>query len=253
MYSSKKPSLLKLLCETSRIITTHPLHFLSLSALFLFPISFLNTLYPLINFHPTSLHSNYNQFLPTSDSVKTELPSAAKPHLQIQLLYTLLVVLFNICAISSITRSTINALQDHPVQFVASLKSVPISFFPVLGTKLVSMIILGLVFFAFGLCTMLPYIVLTLLGFNMNYPSIYFFVFVFLTIALAAAVAFYIGLQSAVAFDVSNCCFGIYVGFCSVEKKLVLGEWDEKGRVLDDNVAWDSVSHCVHMVHKSDG
>ncbi|KAL8518624.1 hypothetical protein ACS0TY_009828 [Phlomoides rotata] len=29
----------------------------------------------------------------------------------------------------------------------------------------------------------------------MNYPSIYFFVFIFLTIALAAAVAFYIGLQ----------------------------------------------------------
>ncbi|KAL8533735.1 hypothetical protein ACS0TY_009942 [Phlomoides rotata] len=193
--SSKKPGLLKLLCETSRIITTHPLHFLSLSALFLFPISFLTTLYPLINLHPTSLHSNYNQFLPPSDSVKTELPPAAKPHLQIQFLYTLLVVFFNTCAISSITRSTINALHDHPMQFVASLKSVPVSFFPVLGTTLGSMIILGLVFFAFGVCIMLPYIVLTLLGFNMNYSSIYFFVFVFLTIALAAAMAFYIGLQ----------------------------------------------------------
>ncbi|KAL8533739.1 hypothetical protein ACS0TY_009946 [Phlomoides rotata] len=97
-------------------------------------------------------------------------------------------------------------------------------FFPVLGTKLVSMIIQGLVFFAFGLCTMLPYIVLTLLGFDG-----------------CSGVLHWI----AVVFDVSNCCFGIYVGFFSVEKKLVLGEWDEKGRVFDDDVAWDSVSHCL--------
>ncbi|KAL8533737.1 hypothetical protein ACS0TY_009944 [Phlomoides rotata] len=202
--SSKKPSLPKLLCEISRIITTHPLHFLSLSALFLFPISFLTTFYPPINFYPTSLPipSIYNQFLPTPDSEKAELPPAPKPHIQILLLYILLLVLFNTCAISSITRTTINALQDHPVQFVGSLKSVPISFFPILGTNLVSTIINELIVFASSFCTILPYIVLTLLGFNMNYPSIYSTVFLFLTVALTAAVEFYIVLQWCLMYPI---------------------------------------------------
>lgn len=54
-------------------------------------------------------------------------------------------------------------------------------------------------------------------------------------------------------FGVSGCCFGIDVGRCSIEKKLVFGEGDEKGGILDDDVVWNSVSDNFDLVYEFDG
>ncbi|KAK6119159.1 hypothetical protein DH2020_047091 [Rehmannia glutinosa] len=83
-----------------------------------------------------------------------------------------------LCATPSITYSTFTAFYGKPVKFVSSLKSILVSFFPLLATLFVTEIILGLIIFAFALLMLVAYNGLVLLGVEMDYDSEYFLVFV---------------------------------------------------------------------------
>ncbi|KAK6157799.1 hypothetical protein DH2020_012047 [Rehmannia glutinosa] len=172
--STHSPSLWRVLSETWRIIIGHPRHFLALSVLFLLPISFASIIYTFL-VQPTSLHSHYLQSL---FLVSIPDPKTGNSQLLISILYILSVFLFSLCATPSITYSTFTAFYGKPVKFVSSLKSILVSFFPLLATLFVTEIILGLIIFAFALLMLVAYNGLVLLGVEMDYNSGYFLVFV---------------------------------------------------------------------------
>ncbi|KAL6573481.1 hypothetical protein OROHE_001940 [Orobanche hederae] len=175
--STHSPSLWKILSQTWRIITAHPRHFLALSVLFLLPVSLSAMVYTFL-LQPTSLHSHYLQSLFVIPTPDPQIPPSPKPHLLISLLYILSLLLYSLCANSSITYSTFTAFYDEPVKFIPSLKSITSSFFPLLATLLTKQIMLGSIIFAFGVLMLVAYNGLALLGLETDYSSRFFLIFV---------------------------------------------------------------------------
>ncbi|KAI3467294.1 hypothetical protein Pfo_023957 [Paulownia fortunei] len=187
--STHRPTLWGVFSDASRIISAHPRHFLALSVLFILPVSFLTIIYPFL-FQPTSVHSHYHRSLFFVSTADPEIPPVAQ--LLIPILYALCVLLFSLCSSASITHSTFRGFYGRPVRFITSLKSILVSFFPLLATLLVTQIILGLIVFAFGIFVLLAYNGLALFGFKMDYDSQYFLFFVILIAALLVGLLVYL-------------------------------------------------------------
>ncbi|KAK7251914.1 hypothetical protein RIF29_35524 [Crotalaria pallida] len=153
-----KPNIWALCYETKRIVKAHPAHFLTLSAIFLLPLSFFIFLYSkLLNYtYYTYQPSNpYTLFLP--------------------LLYSLFVMLFSFCGLSSITYSVFHGFYNEPLDLISSLKSIFTSFFPLLATTTVLQLIFFFINFFFSFLLFLLLVLGTqLLGIKI---SVYFVVF----------------------------------------------------------------------------
>lgn len=156
IMSTKKPSFFSILSETTRIIIAHPRHFLALSILFILPNAVDAIVYSFLSQPPS--------------------PSR-KPQLLIQILFLLSTFLFTVCTVTSITYSTFHAYHGKPVNLLSSLKSIPVSFFPLFATKLIVQTIFSLIIFVFVFLVMLSYNGLALLGLEMDYNDPYLIVF----------------------------------------------------------------------------
>ncbi|KAL2226196.1 uncharacterized protein LOC105160086 [Sesamum indicum] len=176
--STHSPSLWTILSETSRIIRAHFRHYLALSLLFIFPTSILTFIYPFL-LHPASSHDL----------------QIAKSQLLIPLIYGFLVVFSSLCATASLTYTTFHGFYGRPVKFLSSLKSILVSFLPLLATRLVVQLILGLLIFVFVILMLLAYNGLLLFGFEMDYDSKYFLVFVILMSALLVGLLVYLQVE----------------------------------------------------------
>ncbi|KAL8518628.1 hypothetical protein ACS0TY_009832 [Phlomoides rotata] len=132
--STKKPSLMNVLSETSGVISAHSRHFLTLSILFIFPNTIAAIIYSFLS-QPPSLH--HLRFL-----------SGESPPYSIVILF-LSTFLFNFCTVPCITYSTFNGIYGKPVELIASLKSILVSFLPLLATSLVVQTITSLIIFCF--------------------------------------------------------------------------------------------------------
>ncbi|KAL8533733.1 hypothetical protein ACS0TY_009940 [Phlomoides rotata] len=177
--STKKPSLMNVLSETSGVITAHSRHFLTLSILFIFP----NTIAAIIYFflsQPPSLH--HLRFF-SGDSPPYS-GTAAQSQLPFQIILFLSTFLFNFCTVPAITYSTFNGFYGKPVELIASIKSILVSFLPLLATSLVVQTIYGLITFGFVVLMLVSYNGLALLGFEMDYDEPYFLVFVLVIASL---------------------------------------------------------------------
>lgn len=138
----------------------------------------------------TIMISYYNQFLSSFSIQHSEIPPAGKSQL-IEFIYPLLSPIFNVYLVISTTRR--HKFNDRAIKLAFSLKFIIISFIPLLSPKLVHMITLGLISFAFGIFMLLQYTMLVLLGCNMNYNSVYFLVFIVRIAAFLAGLLIYFG------------------------------------------------------------
>ncbi|GFQ02045.1 hypothetical protein PHJA_002348400 [Phtheirospermum japonicum] len=188
--STHSPSLWKILSETWRIITAHTRHYSALSALFLLPISFAAMLYPFIS-QPASLHFHHLQSLFTISTPTPQNPPASNSQLLISILYILSAVLFSLCAYPSITYTTFAAFYNKPVEFIPSLKSILVSFFPLLATLFITQIILGLIIIAFGVLMLVAYNGLVMFGLDMDYDTQYFLAFIIVIAVILVMVLIY--------------------------------------------------------------
>ncbi|KAL3654273.1 hypothetical protein CASFOL_003954 [Castilleja foliolosa] len=173
--STQSPNLRQILSDTWRIITAHPRHFSALSALFLLPVSFAAMLYPFIT--QPAVHSHYLQSLFTIST-----PPGPKPQLITSLIYFLASLLFSLCSTSSITYSAFAAFYKKPVEFIPSLNSILVSFFPLLITQIVS----GLIIFVFVFILLVLAIPAGLVMFEYNKDHVPFVFFVGITIVVIA-------------------------------------------------------------------
>ncbi|XP_050373023.1 uncharacterized protein LOC126790721 [Argentina anserina] len=168
MAATPPPSSLNfctLLTETKRIVGAHSRHFLALSLLFLLPIPFSSVLcHSLLSHYPT----NSQQFFLTSHS--TPLP--AMP-LLLALAFALFVLLFSLFALASITYSVFHAFYGRPVKFLSAVNSIRVSFWPLLGTALASLLVFSLVLIVAGLFLFLMIGGFEMFGFEMEVVSPY--------------------------------------------------------------------------------
>ncbi|KAL7132781.1 hypothetical protein ABFS83_12G096900 [Erythranthe nasuta] len=172
--STQRPNLWRLISESSHIIGAQPRHFSALSVLFLLPISISTLIYQFL-LRPDSIGSGYG-----------------RSQLQIQITYLIFVAVFGLCGSASITYSTVRGFYGKRVTLTSSLKSILVSFFLLLATKLVAQIIVALVIFGFGVSMVLAYNGLLLLGLEMDYDSLYFLIFVILIAAVVVAAMIYV-------------------------------------------------------------
>ncbi|KAL0420971.1 UNVERIFIED_CONTAM: hypothetical protein Slati_3120000 [Sesamum latifolium] len=176
--STHSPSLWTILSDTSRIIRAHFRQFLALSLLFIVPVSILTFIYPFL-LHPTSSHDL----------------QLANPQLLIPLIYVFLVLFSSLCATASLTYTTFHGFYGRPVKFLSSLKSILVSFLPLLATLLVVQLIVGLLVLVFVILMLLAYNGILLFGFEMDYDSNYFLVFVILMSAFLVGLLVYLQVE----------------------------------------------------------
>ncbi|GFP87331.1 hypothetical protein PHJA_000876800 [Phtheirospermum japonicum] len=183
------------LSETKRIINAHSRHFLALSVIFLLPLSFSLIVYPSISRSPSSL-SHYHQTLFLFSSPDPEIPPIPKSDLIPPILYALFVLLFSLCATSSITYSTFHGFYGRPVKLISSIKSVLFSLFPLIATLIITQVILGFVVFTFLVFVPLVFNWISLLlGFEISHDNSYFMFFAFITLALIAGGLIYLQVE----------------------------------------------------------
>lgn len=172
MMSGQKPNLWRVLSDSSRIISSNSVHFLTLSSLFIFPVSLLNIVYTL-TVQPTPFHSHYGRRLlsTVSNQEYSDIPPVDKSQILFQILYGLLLLLFNISSVASITTSIFNGFHNKPLKLSSSLKSILSSFFPLLATKIAYAIIMGAIIFGFSFVMAFVFLGLVLLGFEIEPTS----------------------------------------------------------------------------------
>ncbi|KAK6133650.1 hypothetical protein DH2020_032560 [Rehmannia glutinosa] len=182
------------LSETKRIINAHSRHFLALSVLFLLPLSFSLIVYPSISQSPSSL-SHYHQTLFFFSTPDPETPPIDKPDLVLPIIYGFFVLLFSLCATSSITYSTFHGFYGRPVKFVSSIKSILYSVVPLIATLIITQLIVGLIAFAFGGFTAVVYKGFALFGIEIDYDNVYFMGFGILITVLLVGVLIYLQVE----------------------------------------------------------
>ncbi|XP_058735315.1 uncharacterized protein LOC131607317 [Vicia villosa] len=139
------PKILDVLSKSKRIIYTQPRHYLTLSLIFLLPLSFFSLIFQLIR-----KHLQQQQPPPTS---QTNIIS-------LYLLFFLFSSIFSYGAFITISRSVYHAFFNQPIKLKEAIKSISTSFFPLLATDIVTFVIL---FFIFFLLTFLLGVVLFLI------------------------------------------------------------------------------------------
>ncbi|KAL4586791.1 hypothetical protein LXL04_011435 [Taraxacum kok-saghyz] len=171
------------LSESKRIVNAHSRHFLALSVLFLLPLSCS------IVFYPTLYLPNPRADVVSSDGDYTfkSLETLIFP-----LIYTLVVYLISLCALATITHSTYHGFYGRPVKFVPALKSIIISFLPLVSTVIAAKFFLFLISLSF---LMFAFVIVKLaqnLGFIVDYNSSNFLWFcIFLGVALGLVMLYF--------------------------------------------------------------
>ncbi|KFK33507.1 hypothetical protein AALP_AA5G021800 [Arabis alpina] len=140
-----------ILSESKRIINSHSRHFLALSVLFLLPLFFSPTVFHIIiNQSAASL----NSVILLHDGVQPpRVDHNTKMLVLIRVRYMVLVTVFNLLAIGSITYSVFQGFSGRPVNLISSVKSSFTSFFPLLAT------LISRRFIAFGIFLILGFAV----------------------------------------------------------------------------------------------
>lgn len=196
--SPGRPNLWRILSDTSRIISDHSRHFLALSILFIFPISFASAIYTLL-LHPNPVETLYVRFLNTFSMADYEIPPLGKSQLLLQLLYSLSTLFFSTCATASITYSIFHGFYGSPVEFISALKSILVSFLPLLATTLLVEIFIALIISAYMAFLLLAYNALASIGLDMDYyHNEYFLVFYIAMAALLVALLIFLQIEWSV-------------------------------------------------------
>ncbi|XP_051122160.1 uncharacterized protein LOC127245371 [Andrographis paniculata] len=191
--SASKPTLWGLLSDTYVVIRSHFLHFLVLAAFFIFPSSILSIIYPLfVPQAPSNLSLHQSLLFTTPSELHDEIPPTGDFQFLIPFLFGLVETLFYLCAIASITYSTFGSLNGKPLKLILSLKSVLVSFLPLLATTVVLQLIYVLIVIAFVILALLSYNAISLMGFVMDYDTGYFLAFVMLLSALLVLAILYL-------------------------------------------------------------
>ncbi|KAF7828015.1 Transmembrane protein [Senna tora] len=156
-----------ILSDSKRIINAHSRHFLTLSIIFLLPLSFSLIVYP-------TLHRLIHRSLITTSHIL--LHHCIKTNaLFFSLLYSLFVFAFSLCAVATITYSVFHGFYGRPVKLVSAVKSIFASFFPLLVTVVVSQFIICSISLVFGVFSFLVVRGIELLiGIRIDYSSPYF-------------------------------------------------------------------------------
>ncbi|KAL1551084.1 hypothetical protein AAHA92_18970 [Salvia divinorum] len=195
MSTQSRPSLGRVLSDTSRIISSNSLHFAALSLLFIFPLSLFNIIHTLIqppSPSPSPFSSHYRRLLSTVDSTSQgQIPSFDKS----QLLYGFALLIFNAFSVSSITHSIFNAFHRNPIKLSSSLKSILSSFLPLLSTKLAYFVFFVAISFGFGICIGVVLFGMAVLGLEVDPTAKSFMAVVFVATIVLVVLFVYFGVK----------------------------------------------------------
>ncbi|KAK9052172.1 hypothetical protein SSX86_028800 [Deinandra increscens subsp. villosa] len=170
------------LSEAKRIVNAHSRHFLALSVVFLLPLSFSLIIFPTLQLSLTKSYVVSTQFLVLD---RTDV----RQWLTIPLIYALFVYILFLGATATITYSTYHGFYGRPVKFFPAMKSLFVSFFPLVSTAIAAQLILSLISLTFFLFYVVAIRMGENLGFVINYTSSYFTLFHAL---LGAAVSLFV-------------------------------------------------------------
>ncbi|XP_011012666.1 PREDICTED: uncharacterized protein LOC105116863 [Populus euphratica] len=201
MGSTAAADLCSVLSETQRITNAHSRHFLALSVLFILPLSFLLSVYPIIqNIISQSSTLRSKILLSHATFYQDDLSNLFTTNtIILSLLLVLLSVTFSLFATGSITYSVIHGFYGRPVKLCSSIKSSLTSFLPLLITNSFAEIIFLGVVLLFALFFFLVMNGIQLLGFEVNVSSPSFQVFCLILGVFLVLVLFYLQLNWVLA------------------------------------------------------
>ncbi|KAI5387369.1 uncharacterized protein LOC127106075 [Lathyrus oleraceus] len=170
------PKIWDVLCESKRIIYTQPRHYLTLSLIFLLPLSFFSLVFQLI--------FNHLQ--------QQQPPTSPSNIISLSLFFFLFSSIFTYGAFITIVRSVYHSFFNQTIKFKEAIKSISTSFFPLLATDIVTFVIF---FFFFFLLLLLFGVVLFLIVYlgDINLTTHPYFIVLFsmvLTLVLLPLVAY---------------------------------------------------------------
>ncbi|CAN4124538.1 unnamed protein product [Withania somnifera] len=181
----------QILQSTVLIIRSHSLHFYALSILFLLPIFFTLVVYP--SFHLALFHPHYNFNISTQPQF-----SHSSFEIIVFLMLTVLVVVFFLCAIATITYSSVQPFHDRSINLVSSIKSIRNSFIPLLSTFIIlhSIFLSITIIFTLVFVFLLQNLGLTELKYNSNH-------FWFLLILVIVPILLWLELNWSLAYVIA--------------------------------------------------
>nr|GEV87020.1 hypothetical protein CTI12_AA556840 [Tanacetum cinerariifolium] len=148
------------LIESKRIIKANYTHFVTLSLLFL-PLS-----------------------IPLITCPAPHFSTADQKTIIYQLIYILIAYTFTLCAIATITYTTHHGFLGKPASFFASLKSLTLSFFPVLSTAVLASTVIFLNLLCFLMLVGSVLMLVQDLGLVIDYNTVYFMWFIGATLII---------------------------------------------------------------------
>ncbi|CAI8617579.1 unnamed protein product [Vicia faba] len=167
------PKIWDVLSESKRIIYTQPRHYLTLSLIFLLPLSFFSLVYNLV------LKHLQQQQPPTNPTNITSL----------SLLFLLFSSILSHGAFISITYSVYHFYFNQPIKLKEAIKSISTSFFPLLATDIVTFVIIFFIFFLLTLLIGVVLILITYLG-DINLATHPMFIYMVLMLVLLPLVVY---------------------------------------------------------------
>ncbi|KAI8021753.1 hypothetical protein LOK49_LG03G00653 [Camellia lanceoleosa] len=156
------------LFESKQIIKAHSRHFLALTVIFLFPLSFSLIIYPTFQ---STLSQSQPKHIRILLSHPIQISNYSLQTLALPLIFTLYVSIFSLCAIGTITYSTYHGFYGRPVKLASAIKSLFYSFIPLAITTIFSQIVVFIICASFAV--LVPQLV-EILGFDVDYNSNYF-------------------------------------------------------------------------------
>nr|XP_016435567.1 PREDICTED: uncharacterized protein LOC107761799 [Nicotiana tabacum] len=170
-------------------------HFHTLSILFLLPIFFSLVVYP--SFHLALFHPDYD-FITQPQFSHFFLSSF---EIVVPVAYTLFLVLPFLCAVATITHSTVQASCGKPINLVSSIKSIRYSFFPLLSTFIVSQTIFISITLIFAL--VLVFLVQVLQTLGLKYDSNHFLFLVIPVVIVLLPVLIWLQVNWSLAYVIA--------------------------------------------------
>ncbi|KAI3733683.1 hypothetical protein L6452_13133 [Arctium lappa] len=172
--------------ESKRIVRANYSHFVALSLFFL-PLAFSIVISPTLRLS--------GQFF-TADHLHNFPPNLHKPLIY----YLLCILILAFCAIGTITYSTYHVFQGKPIKFFTSLKSLIISFFPLVSTSIVIHLLLFCISLSFLIFVGSIVMLAQNLGFVINHNSIHFMWFSAAVGVILLAILIYFQVNWSLAF-----------------------------------------------------
>ncbi|PNX80164.1 hypothetical protein L195_g036161 [Trifolium pratense] len=190
------PKIWDVLSESKRIIHAQPRHYLTLSLIFLLPVSFLSLLYQII------LKQLQQQQQPPANSTTI---------IYVSLLFITISSIFTYGAIITITYSVFHAFFNRPIKLKEAIKSISTSFFPLLATNIVIFTVIFFVFFLLFLLFGLVFFLITYLGHvdvqtNPYFVAIYYMVLMLVLLPLVIYLVINLSLVKTIV--VVESCWG---------------------------------------------